>query len=241
MGYNRPGTSDFTGAIANNPASRSRPIATTRSATWARQDRSSSAIARTSARRRTCRRRASTRCPTCHRRRHCLRAGLQVPYGMTWTGGWQRKVGSSMVVEARYVGTRSLQSWQTYNYNEINIVENGFLNEFRLAQQNLRGQHRRGPRQHVPLHRRGRALRRCRSSWRTSAAAGVRRGQPRQLPAPTPTGRTTRSSDYLAKFNPDAVQLRQHRQRSPDRKRHVPQQRAHGRICLRTSSRPTRI
>ena len=63
--------------------------------------------------------------------------GLQVPYGMTWTGGWQRKAGSSMVVEARYVGTRSLQAWQTYNYNEINIVENGFLNEFRLAQQNL--------------------------------------------------------------------------------------------------------
>jgi hypothetical protein len=42
-----------------------------------------------------------------------------------------------MVVEARYVGTRSLQSWQTYNYNEINIVENNFLNEFRTAQQNL--------------------------------------------------------------------------------------------------------
>ena len=63
--------------------------------------------------------------------------GLQVPYAMTWTGGWQRKVGSSMVVEARYVGSRSLQSWQTYNYNEINIVENGFLNEFRVAQKNL--------------------------------------------------------------------------------------------------------
>ena len=42
-----------------------------------------------------------------------------------------------MAIEARYVGTRSHQSWQTYNYNEINIVENGFLNEFRLAQENL--------------------------------------------------------------------------------------------------------
>ena len=42
-----------------------------------------------------------------------------------------------MAVEARYVGSRSLQSWQTYNYNETNIVENNFLNEFRLAQQNL--------------------------------------------------------------------------------------------------------
>ncbi len=63
--------------------------------------------------------------------------GLQVPYAQTWTAGWQRKLTSNTVVEARYVGTRSLQSWQTYNYNEVNIVENGFLNEFRAAQRNL--------------------------------------------------------------------------------------------------------
>ena len=62
---------------------------------------------------------------------------LQTPYAQTWTAGWQRKLTGDMAIEARYVGTRSLQSWQTYNYNEINIVENGFLNEFRLAQQNL--------------------------------------------------------------------------------------------------------
>jgi hypothetical protein len=62
---------------------------------------------------------------------------LQVPYAMTWTAGWQRKLTSDMAVEARYVGTRSLQSWQSYNYNELNIIENGFLDEFRLAQQNL--------------------------------------------------------------------------------------------------------
>jgi hypothetical protein len=62
---------------------------------------------------------------------------LQVPYAQTWTAGWQRKVTGDMAIEARYVGTRSLQSWQNYNFNEINIVENGFLNEFRLAQQNL--------------------------------------------------------------------------------------------------------
>ena len=62
---------------------------------------------------------------------------LQVPYSQSWTAGWQRKLTSDMAIEARYVGTRSLQSWQTYDYNEINIVENGFLDEFRLAQQNL--------------------------------------------------------------------------------------------------------
>jgi hypothetical protein len=63
---------------------------------------------------------------------------LQVPYAQTWTAGWQRKLTADTAIEARYVGTRSLHSWQTYNFNEINIVENNFLNEFRLAQQNLR-------------------------------------------------------------------------------------------------------
>jgi hypothetical protein len=62
---------------------------------------------------------------------------LQVPYSQSWTAGWQRKLTGNMAIEARYVGTRSLQSWQTYNFNELNIVENGFLDEFRLAQQNL--------------------------------------------------------------------------------------------------------
>ena len=32
---------------------------------------------------------------------------------------------------------RAGDQWFDYNYNEINIIENGFLNEFRLAQQNL--------------------------------------------------------------------------------------------------------
>ena len=39
--------------------------------------------------------------------------------------------------EVRYVGTRSRDLWETLNYNEINIFDNGFLNEFRAAQANL--------------------------------------------------------------------------------------------------------
>jgi hypothetical protein len=62
---------------------------------------------------------------------------LQVAYAQTWTAGWQRRLTGDMVVEARYVGSRSLQPWITYNYNEVNIVENNFLNEFRNAQRNL--------------------------------------------------------------------------------------------------------
>ena len=63
---------------------------------------------------------------------------LQVPYAQTWTAGWQRKLTRDTAVEVRYVGTRHLQGWTEYQYNESNIVENGFLDEFRLAQQNLR-------------------------------------------------------------------------------------------------------
>ena len=62
---------------------------------------------------------------------------IQVPYSQTWTAGWQRKLTSDFAIEARYVGTRADQDWVTYGYNELNLVENGFLDEFRLAQQNL--------------------------------------------------------------------------------------------------------
>src|SRR5207247_11203610 len=52
----------------------------------------------------------------------------------------QREVSKNLAVEVRYVGNRFLQNWQTYNLNlnENNIVENGLLNEFKLAQANLR-------------------------------------------------------------------------------------------------------
>ena len=62
---------------------------------------------------------------------------IQVPWADTYSIGLQRALGRNHVVEARYVGTRSNGGWTTYNYNETNIVENGFLDEFRLAQQNL--------------------------------------------------------------------------------------------------------
>jgi hypothetical protein len=62
---------------------------------------------------------------------------LQVPSARTYTLGLQRAVSRNMVVEVRYVGSRSKDDWLNYNYNELNIVENGFLDEFKLAQANL--------------------------------------------------------------------------------------------------------
>ena len=62
---------------------------------------------------------------------------LKVPYSQTWSAGFQRELSRTMAFEARYIGTRGRDLWTDYNINETNIFENGFLNEFRLAQQNL--------------------------------------------------------------------------------------------------------
>jgi hypothetical protein len=62
---------------------------------------------------------------------------LQVPYSDSWTAGFQRALSRTMAIEIRYVGTRSREQWETFNYNETNILENGFLDEFKLAQANL--------------------------------------------------------------------------------------------------------
>src|SRR5262249_36127857 len=51
--------------------------------------------------------------------------------------GIQRSLGSNSAIEVRYVGNLSLHQWLGYNINEVNIVENGFLNEFKNAQSNL--------------------------------------------------------------------------------------------------------
>jgi len=70
---------------------------------------------------------------------------LQVPSTDSWTMGIQRSVGKTMAVEVRYVGTRSRDNWSNLNYNEFNISENGFLDEFRQAQRNLAANILAGP------------------------------------------------------------------------------------------------
>jgi hypothetical protein len=62
---------------------------------------------------------------------------LVTPYTHTWTAGIQRELPGRLVVEARYLGTASVHMWHYQNINEINIFENGFLQQFQQAQQNL--------------------------------------------------------------------------------------------------------
>jgi hypothetical protein len=61
----------------------------------------------------------------------------RTPYVMSWSFGLQRELGKDMALEVRYVANKSLQPWAERNLNEQNIVENGFLNEFKLAMANL--------------------------------------------------------------------------------------------------------
>ena len=64
---------------------------------------------------------------------------IKVPYSQSWTFGIQRELDKNTVIEVRYVGTRNLRGWTTYNLNsnEYNIAENGLMQEFKLAQANL--------------------------------------------------------------------------------------------------------
>jgi carboxypeptidase family protein/TonB-dependent receptor-like protein len=68
---------------------------------------------------------------------------LKTPHSDSFQFGWQRALAKNMSVEARYVHTSSAGMWTLgntigrRNYNELNIIENNFFNEFKLAQQNL--------------------------------------------------------------------------------------------------------
>ena len=66
-----------------------------------------------------------------------MKDDLQTPSVHSWNIGLQRRITKDTVVEARYVGTKGNNVWRTSNLNEVNIFENGFLQEFKNAQNNL--------------------------------------------------------------------------------------------------------
>ncbi len=72
---------------------------------------------------------------------------IQIGRAQTWTVGFQRSITRDMAMEVRYVGTRGSNQWSQLNWNGIrgeNIVANGFLDEFRLAQANLQANNASG-------------------------------------------------------------------------------------------------
>src|SRR5688572_32992868 len=62
---------------------------------------------------------------------------IKIAGARSWTLGFQRSITRDMAVDVRYVGTRGVDQWSTLNYNERDIINNGFLQEVNLAVANL--------------------------------------------------------------------------------------------------------
>jgi hypothetical protein len=68
---------------------------------------------------------------------------IKIPWAGSVSVGIQRALTKDMAAEVRFVHTDSHGTWRlqnvnsAYNYNEVNIIENGFLNEFKVAQANM--------------------------------------------------------------------------------------------------------
>jgi hypothetical protein len=67
-----------------------------------------------------------------------FQADLRQPRVHSWSAGIQRSIGSDMAIEVRYVGNRNMYTWAEENWNERVLFENGFFDEFKLAQANLK-------------------------------------------------------------------------------------------------------
>jgi hypothetical protein len=62
---------------------------------------------------------------------------IKIAAAHSWTVSFQRALSKDMAVDIRYVGTRGVNQWSELNYNERNLIENGFLEEFKRAMGNL--------------------------------------------------------------------------------------------------------
>src|SRR5919197_1412005 len=69
---------------------------------------------------------------------------IVVASARTWTVGFQRALSTDTAMEIRYVGTRGVDQWSELNWNERNIIENGFFDEFKLAMANLKANNASG-------------------------------------------------------------------------------------------------
>ena len=62
---------------------------------------------------------------------------IKPEYVESWTLGFQRELDHDTGIDVRYVGTHGVGLWRAVNLNEVNIVENGFDQQFQAAQNNL--------------------------------------------------------------------------------------------------------
>jgi len=68
---------------------------------------------------------------------YAMNPNIRQPYVEQWNFGIQRQVGGGSALEVRYVGNLGMHEWFSENLNEVDITNNGFLTEFKNAQNNL--------------------------------------------------------------------------------------------------------
>ena len=62
---------------------------------------------------------------------------LRMGYVQSWNISYQRELDRNTVLDIRYNGNHGTDLWRRLNFNEVNIVESGFLQQFQIAQNNL--------------------------------------------------------------------------------------------------------
>src|SRR5437762_5001259 len=55
---------------------------------------------------------------------------LKIPYVQQWNIGYEREIFPNTALEIRYAGNHGVKIWRANDFNEVNIFENGFLQEF---------------------------------------------------------------------------------------------------------------
>lgn len=66
-----------------------------------------------------------------------IQPDLKTPYVQQWSFGYEREIAKDTAIEIRYAANHAVKLYRAVDFNEVNIFENGFLNEFRNAQNNL--------------------------------------------------------------------------------------------------------
>jgi hypothetical protein len=66
-----------------------------------------------------------------------IEPNIKIPYVQQWNFGIEREIFKDTAIEFRYMGNHAVKVWRAVDYNEVNIFENGFLQEFINAQNNL--------------------------------------------------------------------------------------------------------
>ncbi len=62
---------------------------------------------------------------------------ITLPSTHSWSVGIQRALTNDSAIEVLYLGNRNVNAWTSENWNERNMVENGFIDEFQKARVNL--------------------------------------------------------------------------------------------------------